>query len=173
MTSLLVAHLSLSLLPSGSSPSAHCAADGRIASRAGRLSRRSLCTTLFGLPAAATAETWLPKPLADARRKAEEKEKLKPQLVYDPDKITILVQPTSDFLFILNAKRELDAVATKVGAPAYKPNDEDRIAIFQLLGFSFRPTGKLMDKMLTLSPSAPLAAQHGARGIGFAPQSRS
>ena len=122
-----------------------------------RLSRRLCCSALFAFPAVGTAETWLPKPLADARKQAMEKNRAG-SVEYDPDKITILFQPTSELLLIQNAKRELDAVAVKVGEQGYKPNDEDRIAIFQLLGFSFKPTRLLMDKMLEKVPSAPLAA---------------
>ena len=67
-------------------------------------------------------------------------------------------QPTSELLYIQNARRELHALGTKLGAPGYKLNEEDRIAIFQLLGFSFKPTRVLVDKMLEPRSSAPLAA---------------
>tara|TARA_B110001452_G_scaffold197469_1_gene167390 strand:+ start:167 stop:898 length:732 start_codon:yes stop_codon:yes gene_type:complete len=169
----LIATVLLSVLPGGTSLRTR-ALDTRLASDTRQLGRRSLCSTaLLALPAACAADTWLPKPLADARRKAEEKQKLEPPVVYNPEDVTILVQPTSEFLFVLNARRELDAVADKVGAEGYTPNDEDRVAIFQLLGFSFRPTSKLMLKMLEASPSAPLAAVRAAdraKGVELAIQ---
>ena len=65
--------------------------------------------------------------------------------------------PTSDFLFILNAQYQLDTVAAKLNGPTYKPSDEDRIAIFQLLGFSFKPTKSLLEKM-TADKFGPLRA---------------
>ena len=167
----LIASVLLSLLPGGASLRTHPAGT-RLAAGALHLGRRSLCSTaLLALPAACAAETWMPQALKDARKKADEKQRLGPPIEYNPDDVTILLQPTSEFLFIQNTRRELDAVAAKVGADGYAPNDEDRVAIFQLLGFSFRPTTKLMDKMLEASPSAPLAAVRAAdraRGVELA-----
>ena len=139
--------------------------------RAGfRVSRRSLCfSTLLALPAAtlpaAAADSpfkgldpnWKPSGLAGRRNGGDSAAVATPKEfdgIGDPG----FFQPTSELLYIQNARRELDALGTKLGAPGYKLNEEDRIAIFQLLGFSFKPTRVLMEKMLEPKPSAPLAA---------------
>ena len=131
-----------------------------------RVSRRSLCfSTLLALPAAAAADSrfkgldpnWKPKGLA-ARRQGGDSAAVAPPEEYDGIGDPGFFQPTSELLYIQNARRELDAVRAKLGAPGYKLNEEDRIAIFQLLGFSFKPTRVLMEKMLEPKPSAPLAA---------------
>jgi hypothetical protein len=135
-----------------------------------RVSRRSLCfSTLLALPAAtlpaAAADSpfkgldpnWKPSGVAGWRSKGDSAAVEAPKDfdgIGDPG----FFQPTGDLLYIQNARRELDALGTKLGAPGYKLNEEDRIAIFQLLGFSFKPTRVLMEKMLEPKPSAPLAA---------------
>ena len=133
-----------------------------------RVSRRSLCfSTLLALPEAAAADSpfkgldpnWKPKGLA-ARRQGKDPAAVAPpeEKEYDGIGDPGFFQPTSELLYIQNARRELDAVRAKLGASGYKLNEEDRIAIFQLLGFSFKPTRVLMERMLEPKPSAPLAA---------------
>ena len=135
-----------------------------------RVSRRSLCfSTLIALPTAALPAAaadspfkgldpnWKPGGLAG--RLAEQKggDAAAPK-VFDGTDAPGFFQPTSELLYIQNARRELHALGAKLGAPGYKLNEEDRIAIFQLLGFSFKPTRVLVDKMLEPRSSAPLAA---------------
>lgn len=135
-----------------------------------RVSRRSLCfSTLLALPAAtlpaAAADSpfkgldpnWKPSGLA-ARRNGGDSAAGEAPKEFDGIGDPGFFQPTGELLYIQNARRELDALGTKLGAPGYKLNEEDRIAIFQLLGFSFKPTRVLMEKMLEPKPSAPLAA---------------
>ena len=145
-----------SLLP-GCHQRAPAAATNDARSVAGfRVSRRSLCfSTLLAIPAAAAADSrfkgldpnWKPKGLA-ARRQGGDSAAVAPPEEYDGIGDPGFFQPTSELLYIQNARRELDAVRAKLGAPGYKLNEEDRIAIFQLLGFSFKPTRVLMEKML-------------------------
>jgi len=145
-----------SLLP-GCHQRAPAAATNDARSVAGfRVSRRSLCfSTLLAIPAAAAADSrfkgldpnWKPKGLA-ARRQGGDSAAVAPPEEYDGIGDPGFFQPTSELLYIQNARRELDAVRTKLGASGYKLNEEDRIAIFQLLGFSFKPTRVLMEKML-------------------------
>ena len=162
-TSLQAHHKMLALILSSPSllPGCHqrapAAATNDARSVAGfRVSRRSLCfSTLLAIPAAAVADSrfkgldpnWKPKGLA-ARRQGGDSAAVAPPEEYDGIGDPGFFQPTSELLYIQNARRELDAVRAKLGASGYKLNEEDRIAIFQLLGFSFKPTRVLMDKML-------------------------
>lgn len=153
-----------------------------------RVSRRSLCfTTLVALPAAALPvaaadspfkgldPNWKPSGLAGrlAGQKGGDPAAVAAPKEFDGIGDPGFFQPTSELLYIQNARRELDALGTKLGAPGYKLSEEDRIAIFQLLGFSFKPTRVLMDKMLEPRPSAPLAALRAtdrAKGIDLTSQ---
>ena len=134
-------------------------------------SRRSVCfsTLLLALPASVAAAEFTPKGLDPnwkpgglagklAELRGADPAATAPKKDFDGTDAPGFFQPTSELLYIQNARRELDALGTKLGAPGYKLNEEDRIAIFQLLGFSFKPTRVLMDKMLQPIPSAPLAA---------------
>jgi hypothetical protein len=61
----------------------------------------------------------------------------------------ILLNPfDNEFLKVRNAQLELDALSRQLSKPTYQQNDDDRTMVFQLLGFQFKPTSKLMDKMI-------------------------
>ena len=60
----------------------------------------------------------------------------------------LIIAPTGDFLFILNAQLQMDEVAAKLAKPGYALNDEDRIAELQLMAFSFKPTRTVLEKMV-------------------------
>ena len=61
----------------------------------------------------------------------------------------ILTNPfDNEFLKLRNAQLELDSLSRQFAKASYQQNDDDRAMVFQLLGFQFKPTSKLMDKMI-------------------------
>ena len=61
----------------------------------------------------------------------------------------ILLNPfDNEFLKLQQTRLQLDDLARQFSAAKYTANDDDRVMVFQLLCFSFKPTTKLMDKMI-------------------------
>ena len=61
----------------------------------------------------------------------------------------ILTNPfDNEVLKLRNAQLELDSLSRQFSKPSYQQNDDDRTMVFQLSGFQFKPTSKLMDKMI-------------------------
>ena len=111
---------------------ADCADDGLMVSRR----RLPLCLgrTAAGLVAAA---------LLVPRASAAET----PPPAYGDEGESFFITPTDDLRFILEAGAQLDEVARKLAQSSYTPSDDDRVAVLQLLSFSWKPTSKLVAKM--------------------------
>ena len=61
----------------------------------------------------------------------------------------ILLNPLdNEFLKLRLTQAQLDDLTRQFGAANHKYSDDDRTMVFQLLGFSFKPTVKLLERMI-------------------------
>ena len=115
------------------------------------LQRRAMLHGLATMPLAAQASDFVPAPgsLADmlSRARGDDQKEKAPAAERDEPYDNFVMAPTNDLLFVLNAQYQLNEVASKLSRPGYSANDDDRTAVLQLIGFSFRPTAALLHEM--------------------------